>query len=136
MITVLKTLIAILVHIGAPYLGWLMFNKLKQKMRDENVIEPPILELQMILFTYGGLLLVLFTSLFWVWSGMASLGCFYLILGAPIVMAAILFRLNKKKTLSPYHNWIFRLSYLYYIFMPIIFIGIYFLETELYGHKL
>ena len=136
MITVLKTLTALIVHIGTPYLGWLLFNKLKQKMRDENVIEPPILELQLIFFTYGGLLLILYTALFWVWSGMASLGCFYLVFGAPIVMVALLFRLNEKKTLSPYHIWIFRLSYLYLIFMPVIFIGLYLLEKVLYGHEL
>jgi len=64
-------------------------------MKKDNIQNKPEVELFMIFATYGGLLLVILTELFWKWSGMASLGTFYLILGAPIVMGLIFYRHNK-----------------------------------------
>ena len=72
-------------------------------MRIEKVQSPPVLELFFVFFTFGGVLIVLLTQFFWYWSGMASLGVFYLIFIAPLVMFFV-DRKNKKKV-SKYHKW-------------------------------
>src|SRR4051812_8093695 len=51
---------------------------------------------------YGGLLAVLLTSLFWEWSGAASLGMFFLIFVAPVGMGIIGYK-NSKKKMEKFH---------------------------------
>jgi hypothetical protein len=127
MLTLLKIIAAIVIHLIIPVLGVILFLKIQRRMENENIKEPPTLELLLIFSTYGGLLLVILTALFWVWSGMASLGCFYLTLGAPIAMSIIFWRLFEKRNLSVYHKWIFRLACLYLILLPVVLILFYFL---------
>ena len=77
-------------------------------------------DLFFIFSTYGGLLMVTLTALFWKWSGMASLGTFYLILGAPIVMGIIGYRNHKNKELSKYHMLTYKTGLLYFLIAPLI----------------
>ena len=62
---------------------------------------------------FGGWLLVLLTALFWVWSGMASLGVGYLIFIAPIITAILAWRLRQSRTVSAYHRNAFLASIAY-----------------------
>jgi hypothetical protein len=55
----------------------------------------------------------------WEWSGMASLGMFYLILVAPLVMGVIVYRNYKKKEVSIYHLRIFKAGLLYFLITPV-----------------
>jgi hypothetical protein len=88
-------------------------------MQRENVPSPPALALFAIFATYGGLLLVILTTLFWVWSGAASLGTFYLILGALVVMGIIAWHFHGKQALSLYHRATFNAAMWYYAIGPI-----------------
>jgi hypothetical protein len=88
-------------------------------MKKEEVTNPPCIELLLIFVTYGGLLLVALTSLFWKWSAMASLGSFYLILGAPIIMGIIAYRNYGKRELSKYYLWTFWSGLLYFVIAPV-----------------
>ncbi|RYY19449.1 MAG: hypothetical protein EOO04_21985 [Chitinophagaceae bacterium] len=88
-------------------------------MKTENIANPPALELFIIFSTYGGLLLVILTTYFWQWSGMASLGTFYLILGAPIAMGAIAYRTKQAKTMSKYHYWTYISAIFYFAIAPV-----------------
>ena len=74
-------------------------------MTRDKISNPPTMELFAVFATYGGLVLVVLTTFFWKWSGMASLGMFYLILGAPIVMGVIAYRQYKTRQKSKYHKW-------------------------------
>ena len=56
-------------------------------MKDNNIESPPFVPLFLLFVTYGGWLIVLLTKLFWVWSGMATLGIAYLILTAFLAAA-------------------------------------------------
>ena len=62
------------------------------------------------------------TTLFWQWSGMASLGTFYLILGAPILLGLIANNLKKIRNNSKHHQWIYKLSISYFVIAPITFL--------------
>ncbi len=69
----------------------------------------------MIFFTYGGLLTLMLTVFFWEWSGGASIGGFYLLFLAPIIMLLIAYKQYKKRKTSIYHKWMFYLGTSYFI---------------------
>lgn len=88
-------------------------------MRKEGIEVVPLVSLAIIFFNYGGIVLILLTSIFWYWSGMASLGLFYLLLVAPITMIIIAAKYYRKRKMSTYFKWIFRSALLYIIAIPI-----------------
>ena len=99
---------AILVNFVVPLAGLKVFLSLRERMLERQIERPPVVPLFIIFATYGGLLVVVLTVLFLRWSGMASLGVFYLVLVAPIAM--MLFR---QRRLSPYHFGSFIASGIY-----------------------
>ena len=121
--------IAVTIHLIIPTIGLMVFLKLVAKMKIEMQY-PPILEYFVIFTTYGGLLLVILTSIFWKWSGLASLGTFYLILGAPILLGFIAYQQFKKRKKSKYNDWAFLICALYYVIIPLIGLIIYLTEPK------
>jgi hypothetical protein len=113
---------AILIHLLVPVAGLAWFLKLKNDMGNEKIENAPIMDLFIIFGTYGGLLIVALTTIFWEWSGMASLGAFYLILIAPVVMGLIAYNNNQRKKISKYHSWTYLSSLLYFAIAPITFV--------------
>ena len=122
---IFKILIPLTIYVLFPLIGLLLFIKIKNKMTIERIISPPLFELLMIFVTYGGLLLVVITSFLWEWSGMASLGVFYLILGAPFIMGYIGYRQFNKRMLSKYNYWAYKFGVLYFVIAPLIFLGVF-----------
>jgi len=114
-----EIVIALIIHLFVPLAGLSSYILLVRKINKEKILNAPIIELFAAFATYGGLLLVFLTAVFWKWSGMASLGTFYLVLGAPIVMAAIAYSLRKKKEESKYHNITYNLALLYFPIAPL-----------------
>ena len=119
--TAKEIIIALTIHLILPLTGFLYYLRLKKKIKEENIQNAPTTELFIIFATYSGLLLVTMTTLFWKWSGMASLGTLYLILGAPITMGIIANKYKKSKTISKYNNWTYLSSLLYFIIAPLTF---------------
>jgi hypothetical protein len=124
-----EIIIAVIIHLIIPIVGLFMFLKLATKMKSE-IIHPPILEFFIIFATYGGLILVILTSFFWKWSGLASLGTFYLILAAPILLGIISYQQFKKRRISKFHYLAFQISALYFIIVPLIGLMIYLTEPK------
>jgi hypothetical protein len=127
--TIKEIIIAVIIHLIIPIFGLIIFLKLAAKMKSE-MIYPPILEFFIIFATYGGLLLVMLTSIFWKWSGLASLGTFYLILAAPILLSFIAYQQFKKRRISKYHDWAFKICALYFVIVPLIGFMIYLTEPK------
>ena len=119
--TATEIITALTIHLILPLTGLLYFLQLNNQMRKENVPNVPTIELFILFSTYGGLLLVALTTLFWQWSGMASLGTFYLILAAPIIMGIIAYRHRQTKTISKYHRWTYLSALLYFAIAPLTF---------------
>ena len=119
----------IAIHILVPLLGILLYLMICRKMRIEKVQSPPVLELFFVFFTFGGVIIVLLTQFFWYWSGMASLGVFYLIFIAPLVLFFV-DRNNKTKT-SKYHKWTSR-AIKYYAYFVVVLIAL-FLMLKMFG---
>lgn len=128
--TIKEIIIAFVIHLIVPLIGLICFLRLIKRIKDENTINAPTTELFFVFSTYGGLLLVALTTLFWQWSGMASLGTFYLILGAPFVMGFIAYRHRQTKFISKYHNWTYLSGLLYFVIAPMTF-GLLFFMTEI-----
>lgn len=127
--TIKEILTAVIIHLIIPLFGFIMFLKLAKRMKSE-IKYPPILEFFIIFATYGGLLLVMLTSIFWKWSGLASLGTFYLILAAPILLGFIAYQQFKKRKVSKYHDWAFQICALYFVIVPLIGLMIYLTEPK------
>jgi hypothetical protein len=104
---------ALLIHLVLPAAGLQWFLWLRADMREEEIERPPVIPLFIIFATYGGLLLVILTALFWYWSGLASLGLAYLLFPAPLIMLVIAWRLYPERKLSRFHRAIFIASAAY-----------------------
>ncbi len=117
---------ALTIHLFLPLIGLFYFIRLIARMKKEEIQNAPIIELFIIFATYGGLLLVILTTFLWKWSGMASLGSFYLILGAPVAMGIIAYRHRKTKKDSKYHKWAYLSGILYFIITPLVILILWF----------
>ena len=117
--TLKEIIIALTIHLFIPLAGFLYFLQLKNRMKNESIQDAPTAELFIIFATYGGILLVTLTTIFWKWSGLASLGTFYLIIIAPIIMGLIAYKNKQTKEKSRYHNWTYKSGLLYFAIAPI-----------------
>ena len=108
-----KVIAGIGVNIFVPLLGVLVFVLLCRRMRRAQIQSPPFFYYFILFSTYGGWLMVGLTALFWEWSGMASLGCLYLMLIAPFVTAGIAFSLRRSYALSVFHRVAYIASIVY-----------------------
>lgn len=115
---------ALLIHLAVPAAGLQWFMWLRDDMREEQIESPPVFPLFIVFATYGGLLLVILTSFFWYWSGMASLGLAYLLFLAPIVMLVIGWRLYPQRNLSRFHKAAFVASISYVGVVACLVVGV------------
>ena len=117
-----EIIVGLTIHLIIPLLGIIMFIKQIRELKDIDE-HPKIIEYFLIYFTYGGLLILILTNLFWAWSGMTSLGAIYLVLIAPIIMAFIAQNNYEKRYHSKHFRLIYWSSVLYYVIMPLYLIG-------------
>jgi hypothetical protein len=105
-----KVITAIGVNLVVPFLGVIAFAFLCRWMLRAQIKSPPFFSYFILFATFGGWLMVLLTALFWEWSGMASLGVFYLAFAAPFLTAVLAWSLRLRRTLSTFHRSAFYLS--------------------------
>jgi hypothetical protein len=99
-----KIIAEIGVNILVPLLGVIVFVLLCRRMRRTHIPSPPFVQYFILFISYGGCLMVLLTALFWEWSGIASLGFFYLVLIAPFVTAGVAVSLRRCYALTVFHR--------------------------------
>lgn len=126
----MQILPAILIYLVVPPIGLGAFLLLRQRMIREGADIYLLIEYFLLFITYGGLLLEVLTSLLWYSSGQASLVVFYLVLIAPVVMGVIAYRNFIRTKESVYYFWAYRLSILYFLIAPIIFLLFYLLDDS------
>jgi hypothetical protein len=85
------------IYIVTPMLGLAAYAALIQKMKRMRIDSPPTVSFFILFFTFGGWLLVALTAWLWEWSGMASIGMLYLLFIAPVLTAAIFWRLRSQR---------------------------------------
>lgn len=114
----LNILVFLFIHLLVPMGGVIAYLRLMAKLKSLNLSGSLDIYFFLIFFTYGGLLMVLLTDIMWKWSAIASLGTFYLLLPAPILMALTAFNNKKVKSVSKYHLFVFRAGFLYFLVLP------------------
>jgi len=82
-------------------------------MRRHDVARWLALAYFIIFFVYGGFLMVALTSLFWEWSGMASIGTLFLIAIAPFIMLVLAVILWPSRTKNKFSSYAFSLCAIY-----------------------
>jgi hypothetical protein len=112
-----------LIYLVFPLVGLKCYLWLCQRMKDNGVASPPIWAYFILFFTYGGLIQIILTKLFWVWSGLATLGLAYLLFIAPffLFITAILLFPNRK--ISRLHQMAYITSLSYLIFTGFVWGG-------------
>jgi hypothetical protein len=105
-----------LIYLVFPLGGLIVYLWFCQRMKDGGVASPPIWAYFILFFTYGGVIQLIFTKLFWVWSGMATLGSAYLLFIAPLVLLFTTILLLPKKKFSRFHQIAYLASLSYVIF--------------------
>lgn len=121
-----EIIIFVFIHLVLPLSGLLVYFRLLAKLRNHNLVSTLGIYFLIIFVTYGGLLMVVLTAFFWQWSGMASLGTFYLLLPAPVLMGITAYNNNKLKSLSRYHRLAFQLGLFYFAIFPAVVLIMYF----------
>lgn len=122
--------LAILIHVIVPLIGIIFFLFLRKKIKEERIVNPPIMEFFVLFITYGGLLMVTFTTLFWQWSGLASLGSLYLVLVAPIIMIFLVYRVKKNRIISKYHELVYYSGVSYFVIAPLTFLILFLISDK------
>ena len=93
----------VVVAIAIPAAGVTLYVCLCIRMHRRSVPEPPYIT-YFFLFAHGGIcFLLLLTALLWGWSGMSSLGTFYLLFISPFPAGVFAFALHDSRTDSTYH---------------------------------
>lgn len=109
-----------MVHLVVPIIGIAAFIELRRRMLLTKIERPPINSFFIILAHYGALLILILTTMFWYWSGMASLGLAYLLFLSPPVMVVIAAINFGDRKLSLYH----RTSFISAAVFPVISISL------------
>lgn len=107
------------IHFTFPVLGIILYFMLLKRMKREGVEHRPVWSLFILFATYGAILTIVLTAVFWRWSGILSLLIIYLILFAPLIIGLIAYRNYNRRMLSVYHKYTFIAAVAYY---PAIFV--------------
>jgi hypothetical protein len=106
---------AVLIHLVAPAVGIACYVWLCVRMRRREIAEPPYVPYFFLFFVLGGWFMILLTTLFWSWSGMASIGALFLAFISPFIASIFAFALAGVRSDSIFHHWAFRISLFYAI---------------------
>ena len=119
----MELLKAVLIHLALPLIGVWLYLSLAGKMLHEPIRKPPVISFFLIFATWGSLAVLVLTSFFWYWSGMATLGLAYLILVAPFAMVTIAIFSYLNRRLSRFHRAAFIASLSYVPIIVLVIVG-------------
>lgn len=99
----METVRALLIHIGIPIAGFLAYVGLCRRIAVKEIPSPPYIEYFVIFFTFGGWIMIFVTLRFWYWSGMATIGFFFLLTAMPLFFIGLALSLFRNRNVSKYH---------------------------------
>ena len=118
----LQILQTIIVFLLVPAAGVYLYLRSLQKINREVEDFAMEIHLLVVFANYGVLLLLFLTTIMWGWSGMSSLGVFYLILIAPFMMLYIAYKGEKLKSESGYYMVVAKAGGYYIVIAPLILV--------------
>ena len=111
--TMKQAFVMVFIHLIVPIAGLFFYEWLCKAMKRRSISDPPFISLFFLFLFFGGWLMILLTLLFWKWSGMASLGFFFLVFISPLISVGISIYGRMQRKISSFHEWVFLLSTLY-----------------------
>ena len=81
-----KNVTFLLIHLVVPLAGAVVYFRLCRRLNAQGESPGVLLLLFWLFFCWGGVILVGLTALFWSWSGLASLGAFFVLFVSPFVV--------------------------------------------------
>lgn len=108
-------IMTIITYLILPIVGVVAYIRLLRRMKREQVPAPPKLTWFALFYICGGLLTMILSAIFCQWSGMASLGFFFLLFVAPFICGLIAWRHRHNDGLSVYHRLARRMALGYLI---------------------
>jgi len=100
----------VLVFVVIPLVGVAFYAWLCWVMSKRDIPEPPYIT-YFFLFAHAGIwFLLLLTAVLWGWSGMSSIGFFYLMFISAFPAVVFAFVLHGVRQDSAFHRWAFRFS--------------------------
>lgn len=84
-----EILIAVFIHLLVPLAGIGWFVVISRRLRSQGATWGFVAQLAIAFLCWGGVLMILLTALLGMWSGMATLGFFFIIRISPVLMAGI-----------------------------------------------
>ena len=94
----MELLIPLFIYLVVPLIGLFIFRRNFADVDNSVIYAVSLINTA----HFGGWFLFLLTSLFWYWSGMATLGFFYLIFIAPILSVGLLIYIFSEENLTNY----------------------------------
>src|SRR4051812_36221951 len=85
------------IHLVVPLAGLIWYIKLCRQLRKRGAPAGLSTQLFIIFLCWGGVLLEALTGMFWHWSGLATVGTFFLILVAPVLLFFVTLGLERQK---------------------------------------
>jgi hypothetical protein len=100
-------LLFLLIHLVVPVAGIVLYVWLCRRLYRHGESPTVLLLLFPLFCCWGGVLLVALTGLFWYWSGMASLGTFFLLFASPFIFlpATIALRRSTRRSAVSEAAW-------------------------------
>lgn len=120
--TMIDWVVFLLIHVFVPMVGIVLYLRLVRRMKSENVPNSPTIQLFFVFETYGVLVMLILTALFWKWSGMASIGFFGLIVFGPIIMGYTAYDNFRKQNLSYYHRYTYWASVSFFVILVLLLV--------------
>jgi hypothetical protein len=81
-----KDVTFLLIHLVVPLAGIVIFFRLCRRLKAQGESPGVLVLLFWLFFCWGGVVVIGLTALFWSWSGMASLGAFFVLFISPFVV--------------------------------------------------
>src|SRR5438045_3198719 len=104
---------AVLIHLFTPAVALAGYISLCVRLYKRGIPEPPYITSFFLFSALVGRFMLLLTTLFWSWSGMASIGALFLAFISPFIASTFAFALAEVRSDSVFHRWAFRISLSY-----------------------
>ncbi|QQR84909.1 MAG: hypothetical protein IPJ76_09770 [Flavobacteriales bacterium] len=106
---------ATLIVVSVLAIGIALYARVLRRLRREGLVEALAATVFVLFCLYGGLAVILLASLFREWPEGAVHGLMFEVIVAPIIAGAVGWTFRDRRTLSRFHEAIYRWSWGYFI---------------------
>lgn len=106
---------ATLIVVSVVAIGIALYARVLRRLKREGLVEALAATVFVLFCIYGGLAVILLASLCGKWPDGADYGLVFEVIVAPIIAGAVGWTFRERRTLSSYHEAIYRWSWGYFV---------------------